>query len=232
MGPLQLALDTSFEPVEQIVDAIERAIDDIRTVKDTKRPVLIHSGVVPLHDFQDDNGNDVPVYIPQQATRFDLAPLHFAAYCGKYDVVKLLSTFSDVKIHPENETATPIFLSLLNGHLSTANLLLELGASPNGVSCANGLHAAARRGLLVEILRFIRHYHMEPDVEDAFGATPAVYALYLPETKAIETISLLFSLGADPKVYIGDYLWTYAVLARAMGKEALASWLEIEAWEA
>ncbi|KAH6889956.1 ankyrin repeat-containing domain protein, partial [Thelonectria olida] len=190
--------------------------------------IILSSNLFPLQDFQP-NKNDGPKYVPKDGSSFFITPLGLAAYSGKDDVVKLLSAFLDINIHPKHNKTTPLFLSLINRHLSTAQLLLERGASPYGVSGANGLHAAARQGFLVEILSFIRDYHVEPDVEDRDGATPVMYALYLPEEQALETISFLFSLGAKADAQIGDYFWTYADLARAMGKETLAVWLESRA---
>ncbi|KAH6869633.1 ankyrin repeat-containing domain protein [Thelonectria olida] len=229
MIPLQLPLDhTSFGRVELIVDALQLASNDIQSVKETEECVLLYSSIFPLKDFQPDE-SDGPAYVPQDGTYLFTTPLHLAAYSGKDDVVKLLSAFVDINIHRKHDKATPLFLSLINRHLSTAKLLLERGASLHGAFCANGLHAAARQGFLDEILSFIQDYHVEPDVEDEDGATPVMYALYLPEEHALETISLLFSLGAKADVQIGDYFWTYADLARAMGKEGLASWLESRA---
>lgn len=86
--------------------------------------------------------------------------------------------------------------------------------------------------MLAEIWRFVRVYDIDPDFEDKDGATPAVYALYLPEEQALDTISLLFDLGAKTDAQFGENCcWTYADLSRAMGKEGLTSWLESKADE-
>lgn len=69
---------------------------------------------------------------------------------------------------------------------------------------------------------FVKIYRVDVDVKDKDGATPVVHALQLPEDQARETIRLLFELGADPGVEIGERAWTYSALARVMGMRTLA----------
>ncbi|KND86177.1 Ankyrin repeat and SOCS box protein 3 [Tolypocladium ophioglossoides CBS 100239] len=195
----------------------------------TQELVTLPSNIFPLKDFQSDDSG-APVHVPQDCTHLFVTPLHLAAYHGKDEVVQLLSAFWESNLHLAIGSTTPLFLSLLNGHRSTSELLSERGATLRGKSWANSLHAAARQGMLAEIQESVRVYDMDPDCEDKDSATPVVYALYLPEEQALETISLLFALGAKKDAQLGDnYCWTYADLARAMGKEGLASWLESRA---
>ncbi|KAH7131173.1 ankyrin repeat-containing domain protein, partial [Dactylonectria macrodidyma] len=197
---------------------------DLRRFNAKEEVVTLSTSVFPLKDFQPNKVGDLD-FLPQNGTRALVTPLHLAAYYGKDDVVKLLSPFFDE--HSENTMATPLFLALANSHRNTALLLLKYCVISYDDSCANGLHAAARQGDLDMIEHFVQSRDFAPDTEDMDGATPAVYALYLPEKQAIATISLLFDLGAKADARFGDsHHWTYADLARAMGNEGLASWLK------
>ncbi|KAH7112343.1 ankyrin repeat-containing domain protein, partial [Dactylonectria macrodidyma] len=226
MIPIQPSLKhTLLKRASFIIDALQKSITDLHNFKDTEDEVILSSSIFPLGDFQPDKSG-APDYIPQDSTLLSLTPLHIAAYYGKDNIIERLLVFSEVNADTKYDMATPLFLSLINGRLSTAKLLLGCGASPDGESCATGLHAAARQGLLAEICNFVQNYHVEPDIEDSYGATPVVYALYLPEEEALKTISLLFDLGARADAVVGNYVWAYADLARVMGKEELAFWLE------
>ncbi|KAH7000889.1 hypothetical protein EDB80DRAFT_721135 [Ilyonectria destructans] len=101
-------------------------------------------------------------------------------------------------------------------------MILEHGVRPERSS----LHAAARRGLRNEIVQFVQEFDIDPDIEDQGGATPIVYALQLPEEEAWATICLLFYLGARKDLEVGDNSWSYADLAKSMGKDWLAAKLE------
>ncbi|KAH6975812.1 ankyrin repeat-containing domain protein [Ilyonectria destructans] len=214
-----------FERVKFVVDLSQKFIDDLQHVNTTEEEVTFPFSVFPLDDFQS-TGSSSPLYLPRADTRLSVTPLHLAAAYGREEAVTLLLDFSDVDKQPENGGATALFLALYCGHLGVAKLLLERGAHPNGPCSFNGLHAAARRGFREQITKFVQDFEVEVDIEDMDGATPVVYALQLPENEALETILLLFNLGAKKNTIVGDGCWTYADLARSMGKEDLATWLE------
>ncbi|RMI96599.1 hypothetical protein CDV36_016308 [Fusarium kuroshium] len=69
-------------------------------------------------------------------------------------------------------------------------------------------------------------YHVEPDVEDTDGATSTIYTLGLPFERAIEVIGLIRDKGARSNLTFGTEGWAYVELARAMGRERLALYLE------
>ncbi|KAH7116465.1 hypothetical protein EDB81DRAFT_668723, partial [Dactylonectria macrodidyma] len=124
---------------------------------------------------------------------------------------------------------TAFFLALYYKHLSIVRLLLERRAHPSSPCSFNSLHAAARGGFEKEIIMFIQDFEVKVDIKDIDRATPIIYALQLLEKEASETIPLLFSFGAKKDAIVRDGCWTYANLARSMGRERLVTWLESEA---
>ncbi|KAM6508400.1 hypothetical protein FALCPG4_018263 [Fusarium falciforme] len=140
------------------------------------------------------------------------------------DIVAILINASD--LNKKDQDVTALSLALYCGHRRLARMLLENGARPNCSPNISSLHAAARRGFKEEMEQFVKGSKVDPDIEDKDGATPIVYALQQPEKEAWETICFLFYLGAAKDLVVGDVLWTYAELARGMGKDWLADKLE------
>ncbi|KAM5353277.1 hypothetical protein ACJZ2D_016822 [Fusarium nematophilum] len=188
------------------------------------------STIFPFRDFRFGK-SDTPAFHPKQETFIHATPLHYAAYFGNNFLVGCLLMLFNVDTYPK-EGITPLYLALINGHHSTAKLLLKHGASPHGKYYASPLHAAARSGFLDEIRDFITRDGVDADFEDIDGATPTVFALYLPEKEAMQTISCLFEEGANPnRVFGPKSRCTLAGLAEAMGKRRLAFWLKSKAYE-
>ncbi|KAM5357455.1 hypothetical protein ACJZ2D_016255 [Fusarium nematophilum] len=220
-----------FAWIKFIIYFLEASIKALQLITSPEAQVFLPSNVFPLDDFYEDE-NGTLVFSPQEGTSLYITPLHYGAYYGKTDVVNILLKFYGVDTYPEEDMAIALYLSLINGHRDTARLLLERGASPNGLSDLNALHAAARSGSSAEIRDFIQHHNGNANCKDADGATPAIFALYLPEREAMTTISLLFKNGATATTLFGpNGSWSLASLAEAMGKQGLASWLESKAHE-
>ncbi|KAM5357394.1 hypothetical protein ACJZ2D_016310 [Fusarium nematophilum] len=203
---------------------------DIIEIKAMEVEAPLPSTIFPLQDFHFDKSN-APVFHPKQETLIYATPLHCAAYLGKNFLVRCLLMLFNVDTYPKEGVTTPLYLVLINGHHSTAKLLLKHSASPHE-NYASPLHAAARSGFLDEIHDFIKRDGVDADFEDMDGATLTVFALYLPEGQAMQTISRLFEEGANPnRVFGPESRYTLAGLAEAMGKRRLAFWLESKAYE-
>lgn len=222
------SIQTSLRYIESdrakfIVEMIQEFISDLRKSEAIDDQFILPA-VFPLNDFQT-NKNGVPIFAPLMGASLNITPIHLAALEGKKDVINLLLGLYDVNHHSENCMVTPLFMALINDHSDVAKFLMERGATTPSGPCADGIHAAARRGFLHEIVQLVQDFGVNPNSRDAGGATPVMYALYLAEQQAIETISLLFELGAKTDTVIEE-LWTYDELAWAMEKEVLASWIK------
>ncbi|KAM5349969.1 hypothetical protein ACJ41O_006474 [Fusarium nematophilum] len=209
-----------------LVDSSQTFIDDLRRLSNMEEYVTLPFSIFPLEDFE--IYGKTLLYLPQDGTRLSVTPLHLAAASGKADVLTLLLGASNVNCQPQGYGITALSLALYCGHLRLARVLLDHGAQPDCSPLVSSLHAAARRGFKDEIVQFVQEFELDPDIEDKDGATPIVYALQLPEEDSWDTICLLFYLGASTSMdlEVGDSMWTYADLARAMGKEWLATKLE------
>jgi hypothetical protein len=129
-------------------------------------------------------------------------------------------------LHTTYQEVPILSLALCSGNRRIARILLLEGARPNESPQISSLHAAARRGFRKEMKQFVKDFKIDPDIQDKDGATPIVYALLQPEKKAWKTVRFLFYLGATKDLVVGDGWWTYAELARSLGKDWLADKLE------
>jgi hypothetical protein len=192
---------TSPMSIRFMLGVVNAYIRDIKFTSDKQQAIPLYMNIFPFQDFQLDERLN-PLFIPQQATDVTLTLLSLAAYEGKEDIVKVLLAISNNRQTSETTTMSPLSLSLLRKHRNIPKVLFDHGADPDprGESCTNGLHTAARGGLLDLITDFICRWQIPPDYTDTDGATPVMHAFYLEEKQAVETISLLFSLGASPNM--------------------------------
>ncbi|KAF4497719.1 Ankyrin repeat and SOCS box 3 [Fusarium agapanthi] len=199
---------------------IKSHLQDIQAARKINEELKV-SPLNPLKDFQVDQQHNL-TYTPLPHT-ITLDFFTFAAFQGGTDILEAFLALPDPS--KTCNLSSALCLSLLNGHIDTAKFLLSKGADPRGISCLNGLHAAARAGCPELALDFLIKWKIPADCTDADGATPAIYALYLPKKEAIGIIDILIRRGASPKMTFGDKTKTYAYYASALEKYNLASWL-------
>ncbi|GKU23043.1 unnamed protein product [Fusarium langsethiae] len=212
----------SLSPLRITVGVIRAHLCDIRLAMEQKEEVAL-TNIFPFLDFQFHRQS--VSFTPQKYTTLSLDLVSFVAYHGMTDIVAGLLPHYDTGSVRDILTI-PLCLSLLNNKSETARFLLSKGADPRGEACTNGLHAAAKAGLQNMVSDFIVQWKIPADCVDAYGATPTIYALYLPENHAIKIITVLLYHGASPKRTFGSNCTTYACLANAMGKKTLAHWLQ------
>jgi len=101
----------------------------------------IHDPTVP--SWQRREGAEGP--FPLRGT-----PLHYAAFCGLYDIAKVLATeyAKDVNSQSFHGAVTPLHLASRKGHVDMARMLVECGAdvSAQAKDGTTPLHLASSRG--------------------------------------------------------------------------------------
>jgi ankyrin repeat protein len=102
-------------------------------------------------------------------------PLHYAAFYGLLDVVKLLviERPQDVNALGFDYDGTPLFGASRNGHLEVARVLLENGADVKARDNKHRapLHWASKRGR-VEVVRILLEHGADAKVQDDRGRSP------------------------------------------------------------
>jgi ankyrin repeat domain-containing protein 50 len=124
-------------------------------------------------------------------------PLHYAAFCGLHDVVKLLAIEhpEDVNSSSFGRGSTPLDLASQEGHLETARLLLEHGADTRAQTETGStpLHQASKRGH-VELARLLVKHVADVGAQTKSGETPLHQA---SQRGHVEVARLLVEHGAD-----------------------------------
>ncbi|KAF4333069.1 ankyrin repeat and SOCS box 3 [Fusarium beomiforme] len=202
---------------------MEKCLFDIQTASNIVDEVTIPN-LFPSRDFQVDQQGNLVYASSYQKINLDF--FSFAAYNNQTNILEVLLVASGPNKTCDQEIPSPLCLSLLNGGVDTAKFLLSNGADPRGISCTNGLHAAARAGSRSIVISFLVEWEIPANCVDAFGFTPAMYALYLEEPQAIEIIDILMRHGASRHITYGGDTRQISQFARAMKKNYLASWLE------
>ncbi|KAF4448257.1 hypothetical protein F53441_8290 [Fusarium austroafricanum] len=213
---------------EVVVKRTQAFLNILSTSISKIESITIPADVYPLDTFIEDSEGDI-FYFPAGETQLEVSPLCWAAHQGLDAVIHAvvgISRQTGLPWHQEDLNRA-MFLALYFGHRNTADLLKEFGAQPGRGLLFTAIHAAARQGLKDEIFGFIRFDYACPDVRDASGATPVMYAMQLDHPRDWETIDFLFRWGADPRTKVNNK--TYAQYARKMPKWDLARQLEIAA---
>jgi ankyrin repeat protein len=102
-------------------------------------------------------------------------PLHYAAYCGLNDVVKVLSIEHPEDVHSQtfDYEATPLHLASQEGHVKVTRMLIERGSNTaaHNTHDETPLHGASEGGH-VEVARLLVEHGAEPTTRTKDGETP------------------------------------------------------------
>jgi len=124
-------------------------------------------------------------------------PLHYAGFCGLYDIVKVLVAErpQDVNVQGPIMMGTPLHYTSLGGHIDPAQLLIEHGADP-AAQTTNGmtpLHWASDR-CHVGLARLLVEHGADVAAQAEDGTTPLHQASYGGH---VGLAQLLIEHGAD-----------------------------------
>ncbi|CVL13573.1 hypothetical protein FPRO06_11987 [Fusarium proliferatum] len=216
---------------ESLVDLAQNVLKYLSASVHKTEATTIDGTVYPLNAFSLDHRHNL-FYFPPGETQVEVSLLSWAAYKGLNEVIYALMGISNQSEQLQDHLDDALFLAHFADHKKTADLLMDFGANPGRKFRSNGLHGAVRRRQIPQIKLYIKDFGVPVDVEDGDSATPVMYAMQLEHPSDLETISLLFSLGADPRLEFGDEGWNYAQYALAMEKGDLAEWLEVKRHEA
>ena len=124
-------------------------------------------------------------------------PLHYAAFCGLYDVVEFLVVehSQDVNFRSSTGQETPLHLTARAGHVEVARLLIELGADAAAQDKGGWtpLHRTSEAGDM-DMARFLIEHGADATARDKEGSTP------LHETSIrghVDLVRLLIEYGVD-----------------------------------
>jgi len=124
-------------------------------------------------------------------------PLHYAAFCGLNEVVKVLAIeHDDVTSHMFDNESTPLCLASRRGHVKVAQILLEHGADPASQEKdgRTPLHFASAYGHL-DLARILLEHGADPAAQENDGRTP----LHLASANGrLDLARILLEHGADP----------------------------------
>ena len=152
------------------------------------------------------------------------SPLHYAAFCGLYSVVKFLAIEHPQDVHSRgfDDESTPLHLASRMGHLEVARLLVEHGAD---VTVENQygrtpLHWAVQDGGS-DVVRFLVEHGADVTVQDYDGSTPLHWAA---REGSVDVVRLLVKHGANVTVQDNNG-WTPLLWAAREGSVDVARFL-------
>ena len=124
-------------------------------------------------------------------------PLHYAAFCGIYYVVKVLAAEHPHDVNSRNffDEQTPLHLASREGHVDVARLLIEHGADSAAQSKdgTTPLHRASERGH-VDLVQLFIEDGADPAAQRRDGTTPLHKASFRGH---VDLAQLLIEHGAD-----------------------------------
>ena len=153
-------------------------------------------------------------------------PLHYAAFCGLYDVVKILvnEDSRDVDSRNFDNASTPLHLALRGGHVDVARMLVEQGAdvSAQDEDGWSPLHWVSRNGH-VDLAWMLLEHGADVSVQGRSGGTPLHLAL---DNGHVDLAWMLVRHGTSVSAKDKDG-WTPLHLALDNGQVDLA-WILVE----
>ena len=145
----------------------------------------------PTHTIREPYRTEKPQSTPRGT------PLHYAGFCGLYDVVKVLAAErpQDVNSRSFIGEETPLHLTSRVGHVDMARLLIEHGADAAAQSKdgTTPLHQASLYGH-VDVARLLIEHGANAAAQDQYGTTPLHWA---SEGNHVDVARLLIEHGAD-----------------------------------
>ena len=149
-----------------------------------------------LHDIDYHSYDSVFPAITSYQKSVELAPLHYAALCGFWNLVEQL-----IVKHPQHVNAicgrfgTPAVAALAGRHFEVAQILHRNGSSVDP-RCGDG-HSPLQRAAYVgncELVQVLLDYGVDVNAQDKCGAGPLAHAVYGHP----RVVQLLLEHGADP----------------------------------
>ena len=124
-------------------------------------------------------------------------PLHYAAFCGLYDIAKFLATEYPKGVNSQrfDDASMPLHLTSRKGHVGVARMLVERGAdvSARDKDERTPLHSASSRGH-VDVARMLVEHGADVSAQAKYGRTPLHWAL---SRGHMDVARMLVERGAD-----------------------------------
>ena len=140
--------------------------------------------------------HDTEVWVPSLSC--NLTPLDLAALFGFSEVVKKLMERNDFQV-PETFgfLRSPIHYAVLNGHLETVKLLVEVIKDPlDGSKYCSPIHLASRNGHL-DTLKYLVNFTNNPNARDNCGQTPFHLAATAGSLECLEFLAERIKLDSN-----------------------------------
>ena len=131
-------------------------------------------------------------------------PLHYAAFCGLYDIAKILATEypKDVNSQSFDDASIPLHLAVRKDHVDVARMLVERGAdvSAQTTDGRTPLHQASLSGS-VDMARMLVERGADVSAQTTDGRTPLHDASW---SGSVDIARMLVERGADVSAQTTD----------------------------
>jgi len=152
----------------------------------------------PTFSWNEKRNWEKPLLIPYRT------PLHYAAFCGLYDVVKVLTTEhpQDVNSRSVVGEETPLHLASQAGHIDVARLFIEYGTDVAAQTNdgTTPLHTVSSKGL-VDVARLLIKHGADAAAQSKDGITPLHQA---SRSGHMDVVQLLIEHGAYTEAQCKD----------------------------